>query len=92
MNREIDLEKVGMVLDNTAKAEYEVAIKRNEDLWYTKRGLDEKILFLHCIGVVSEREKKKMLEWSEDQFELYTRKKKAKYNPTWFDSILDTDF
>ena len=65
MQRLVDLDTVGMALDNYTNAEYEVAIDRHENLWEVKAHCDERINFLYAIGVVNEKERKVMLEESE---------------------------
>lgn len=65
MQRLVDLEVVGAVLDNLMETSYEVAIDRKESLWEVKRDIDEKIDFLRTIGVINDKEKEEMLDLSE---------------------------
>jgi len=68
MQRLVDLETVGAVLDNVMETAYEVAIDRKESLWEVKRDIDEKITFLRLIGVINEKEKEEMLDLSENTY------------------------
>ena len=68
MQRLVDLETVGAVLDNLMETAYEVAIDRKESLWEVKRDIDEKISFLRMIGVINEKEKEEMLDLSENTY------------------------
>ena len=68
MQRLVDLETVGAVLDNVMETAYEVAIDRKESLWEVKRDIDEKISFLRLIGVINEKEKEEMLDLSENTY------------------------
>ena len=74
MERVIDLENVSRALDIISQTEYEVAIKREEDLWYTHRNMRDRIEFLHTIGVTDYSERDKMLAWAEGEYRKYTSK------------------
>ena len=69
MQRLVDLETVGAVLDNLMETAYEVAIDRKESLWEVKRDIDEKISFLRVIGVINDKEQDEMLDLSEKTYE-----------------------
>ena len=73
MKRTVEIKQVAGVLDSIAEAEYNVALARNEDLWDVKRGIDERIYFLFLIGLVTDEERLKMLDWSSN---LYSKKSK----------------
>lgn len=73
MKRTVEIKQVAGVLDSIAEAEYNVALARNEDLWDVKRGIDERIYFLFLIGLVTDEERLKMLDWSSN---LYKQKSK----------------
>lgn len=68
MERIIDLERVGMVMDNLSEVEYSVAKKNNEDLWNVYRGMRDRILFLENCGIVTDKERAGMLEWAENEY------------------------
>lgn len=68
MDRIIDLERVGMVMDNLSEVEYSVAKKNNEDLWNVYRSMRDRILFLENCGIVSEKEREGMLKWAENEY------------------------
>lgn len=72
--RNIDLTRICMVLDNISEVEYEVAIKREEDLWLTHRAMRDRILFLEDCGIVSKEESVKMLDWAEHEYKLNIKK------------------
>lgn len=74
MKRTVDMKEVASVLDSTAVAEYNVAIARKEDLWEVKRSIDEKIYFLFLIGLVTNEERLKLLDWSS---QVYKQKSKT---------------
>lgn len=69
MQRLVDLETVGEVLDNLMESSYEVAIDRKESLWEVKRDIDERIIFLRTIGVINDKEQDEMLDLSEKTYE-----------------------
>lgn len=74
MKRTVDMKEVASVLDSTSVAEYNVAIARKEDLWEVKRSIDEKIYFLFLIGLVTNEERLKLLDWSS---QVYKQKSKT---------------
>lgn len=60
------------VLKNEMEASFSVAISRGENLWETKRAIQDKLFFLEIIGVITKE------EWKEEdeKIEEYYRKKK----------------
>lgn len=72
------------VLKNEMEAHFAVAISRNENLWETKRAIQDKLFFLYVIGVITKE------EWNEqdDEIEKYYRKKSAE---CW-DAEIDVGF
>ena len=72
--RTIDLTRICMVLDNISEVEYEVAVKREEDLWLTHRAMRDRILFLENCGIVTKDESAKMLDWAEHEYKLNIKK------------------
>lgn len=66
--RVVNLDSVGMALDNYTEAEYSVAMERGESLWEVKIGIDSRIDFLYAIGLLTEKERDAMLELSEKTY------------------------
>lgn len=80
--REID-EKVALqVVEDQMIAYFNVAIRRNENLWSVKREIIDKLMLLNLIGVITKEE----LEEEKEKVEKYYRKK----NKKWVD--LDVGF
>lgn len=92
MDRVIDLTRVARVLDNISEVEYDVAIKREEDLWYTHRNMRDRILFLENCGVVTKEESQKMLVWSENEYKKNIKKVEKKEAEAEIHKLCDVGF
>lgn len=73
--REIDENVALQVVEDQMKAYFDVAIRRNENLWSVKREIEDKLLLLNLIGVITKDE----FEEQKQKVERYYRKKSKKW-------------
>lgn len=66
MKRVVEMKDVASVLDSLAEIEYKLALESNRDLFEVQLEINERIMFLYLIGLVSSQEREKMFRWSED--------------------------
>lgn len=76
MKRVVDMKDVASVLDSVAEIEYKLALESNRDLFDVQLEINERIMFLYLIGLVSGKEREKMFRWSEELCKKNLAKKK----------------